>query len=433
MVSARRVAPILLLAVMIPAFGAKPTATPKSSSHPPRELHRVGDHWTPYNPPDPSSYPPNAKTYTIKAGDTLWGLATQFYQNGYLWPQLWESNTWITDAHWIYPGDVLLVQGEVARQVQPGTAGGGGQTGAGTAGAAGTEATAGTGPTGGRERELGAQAVQLRQITAADAVGGTATPVPLGTEYDIYCYGYIGDPRERMPNSVSSYEDVEMRYLAGALRQSSSGSTGDLVYLNGGTSTGLMAGETYLAVMPDELVENPRTNEVIGRHYQFVGQIRVLCAEERRSRGIITQSCHDVPVGTRLKPMPQLPIPLARIPSMPAFCDPASGKTTGYIVHALAGTGMTAPGGAWKSATYLGGGSAIGAIGDGQLVQINLGRDDQVMPGDFLTVFRESPQRGQPRQILGEIGVLTSESHTATAKVLLMRRSMTVGDHVEIR
>src|SRR5438874_11116898 len=116
MVSVRRVAPILLLAVMMPAFGAKPT--PKSSSHPPRELHRVGDHWTPYNPPDPATYPPNAKTYTIKAGDTLWGLATQFYQNGYLWPQLWESNTWITDAHWIYPGDVLLIEGEAAHQAE---------------------------------------------------------------------------------------------------------------------------------------------------------------------------------------------------------------------------------------------------------------------------------------------------------------------------
>jgi hypothetical protein len=85
---------------------------PKSSTHPPRELHRVGDHWTPYNPPDPSTYPPAAHTYTIKGGDTLWALAKNFYKNPYLWPQLWEANTWITDAHWIYPGDVILVEGE---------------------------------------------------------------------------------------------------------------------------------------------------------------------------------------------------------------------------------------------------------------------------------------------------------------------------------
>src|SRR5260221_13420566 len=112
MVSVRRVAPILLLAA-IPVFGAAKEAT--SSSHPPRELHRVGDHWTAYNPPDAGSYSPGAKTITVKQGDTLWGLAQQSFKNAYLWPQLWESNTWITDAHWIYPGDVLLVEGEAAQ------------------------------------------------------------------------------------------------------------------------------------------------------------------------------------------------------------------------------------------------------------------------------------------------------------------------------
>ena len=106
MVSVRRVAPVLLLVIATSAFAQRQT------SQPPRELHRVGDHWTAYNPPDPSTYPPGAKTHEIKAGDTLWALAQQYYGNAYLWPQLWESNTWITDAHWIYPGDVLLVEGE---------------------------------------------------------------------------------------------------------------------------------------------------------------------------------------------------------------------------------------------------------------------------------------------------------------------------------
>src|ERR1051325_1057556 len=126
MVSVRRVVPVLLLVMAVPALAARP----KQSSHPPRELHRVGDHFTAYNPPDPASYPPNAKTYAIKQGDTLWALAKQFYGNAYLWPQLWESNTWITDAHWIYPGDVLLVEGEVSNASTATT------TAAGTAGTA---------------------------------------------------------------------------------------------------------------------------------------------------------------------------------------------------------------------------------------------------------------------------------------------------------
>jgi hypothetical protein len=413
MVCVRRVAPVLLLVMALPALNAA-AATPKQSSHPPRDLHRAGDHWTAYNPPDPASYPAGAKTYTIKAGDTLWGIATQFYKNGYLWPQLWESNTWITDAHWIYPGDVLLLEGEAAQAAQQQSATATGEAMVGSTTAAGGTSTEATGlpMLGGTSPQLTAGVL----ISAADPVGGTAGPVALGTDADVFCYGYIGDPNEPMPNSIHSYEDIEVRYEAGAVRQEIRGSTGDLVYLNGGTSTGLVPGETYIIIEPEEMItDRPGMSaRVIGRHYQYIGQLKVLCADANRSRAIITQSCSDIPVGARLRPLPQLPIPLARIPSLPAWCDPASGKTTGRIVHAQ--------GGAWLS-----------ALGEGQLVQINLGQSEQLQPGDFLTVFRDSPVPGQGRQVLGEIGILTTEAHTATAKIVLMRYSMQIGDYVEVR
>src|SRR4051812_32394090 len=118
MVSVRRVVPVLLLVVAFPLFGA----AKKSSSRPPRDLHRAGDHWTAYNPPDPATWPAGSKTYTIKSGDTLWSLAQQFFKNAYMWPQLWESNTWITDAHWIYPGDVLLIDSETAQAISDASA-----------------------------------------------------------------------------------------------------------------------------------------------------------------------------------------------------------------------------------------------------------------------------------------------------------------------
>src|SRR5581483_806306 len=199
-----------------PAAKTASKATTKST-HPPRELHKVGDHWTAYNPPDPSTYPAGAKTYTIKAGDTLWALAKQYYNNAYLWPQLWEANTWITDAHWIYPGDVLLVEGEIAQQATSET--GAATTGAGTA--ATTQPTqAGTGnPLAGP---------QYHYITPADAVGGSAGPVALATEADLYCYGYIGDPNEPLPNEIAGWEDVEVRYQPGATKQEIDGSQGDL-------------------------------------------------------------------------------------------------------------------------------------------------------------------------------------------------------------
>ena len=376
MVSVRRVAPVLLLVIVATTAFAQ-----KQSSVPPRDLHRVGDHWTAWTPPDPSTYPPGARTHEIKAGETLWGLAQQYFNDGYLWPQLWESNTWITDAHWIYPGDVLLVESEAVASSS-------------------TEVGSETGTTTGE----GEQALAL--------VVPESRPIPLGTEADIYCYGYIGAPNEALPNSIASHEDVEVKYVPRKDELSASSATGDLVYVTGGTATGLVAGETYVAVEPGELVRHPVTGELIGQQYDYVGQVKILCAEETTSRAMVMQACREFGVGARLKPMPQLPIPIAHIPNLPEWCDPPSGKTTGHIVGSKD----------WD----------LGLV-EGNLVQIDLGTDDRISPGDFLTVFRPSPRADQPRMVLGELGVLTAESGTATAIVLQQRREMVVGDQVEVR
>jgi hypothetical protein len=386
MVSVRRVVvPVLLLVAAIPAFGA----APKSSSHPPRELHLVGDHWTAYNPPDPATWPAGAKTYTIKRGDTLWTLAQQFFKNAYTWPQLWESNTWITDAHWIYPGDVLLIDSEavpIASGPPPGI----------------VPNTQNPNPNAGPTSDSGQQPIT-----------SSGRPLPLGTDADVYCYGYIGDPAEPMPNSIQAWEDAEMRYQPGNLSQDIGGSAGDMVILNGGTATGLVAGDTYLIVQAGDLVPHPnKRTQIVGREYLYTGQVRILCADDHHARGIITQSCDDIHVGARLKPLPQIPIPLARIPDMPEFCTPASGKSKGYIVRAQGG---------WDT-----------ALGEGFLVQVDLGQADQLQPGDFLTVYRDNVGSGVLHQVLGQVGILTTNAHTATGKIVAMRYAMRIGDRVEI-
>ncbi len=377
MVRVRCAVAVLLVLVCLPSFGA----TRKSSSRPPKDLHKVGDHWTPYNPPDPGSFPAGSTVHIIVPGDTLWGLAAKSYGNGYLWPQLWEANTYITDAHWIYPGDPLLIVGER------------------TSG----EVTTTTGVSTGDAIETG---------STVGMSASTGPPIPLGDEADIFCFGYLGDPAEPMPNVVRSFEDKETKYTYGTATQDMGVSFGDIVYINGGTSTGLAAGENYLVIEPGELIEHPRTEEVIGRHYDFRGRIRILCATETEATGIVSQSCKPIHVGNRLKPVPLLPIPLARVDRMVGVCDPPSGKASGFIVNA-------------KDFYY--------ALGVGSVVEINLGREEMVEPGDFLTVFRDSDVAGDPRLLVGEIGILTAEGHTATAKILQMRYSMVVGDRVEMK
>jgi hypothetical protein len=213
-----------------------------------------------------------------------------------------------------------------------------------------------------------------------------------------------------MPNTIAAYEDVEVRRSPGTEYEQPSGSQGDLIYIDGGTSTGLVAGETYMVIEIGDPIMHPRTGELIGQHYNYQAQVKVLCADETRSRGIITQNCREVHIGAHLKPMPQLPIPIARVPDLPGFCDTPTGRSAGYIIDSQD----------WDE-----------ALAEGNLIQINLGHDDQIQPGDFLTVYRDRP--GEPRQVLGEIGILTTQSHTATARILQSRYTMQIGDTVEAR
>lgn len=372
------VVPVLLILLAMPTIAA----AAEKQTRPPRELHKVGDHWTPYTPPDPAAFPANAKTYTIATGDTLWALAKQFYGNAYLWPQLWEANTYITDAHWIYPGDPLLVQGEAS----PGTV------------PTETNVTAETSESG-----------EAPDVTAQ--VGPAGNPIALGGESDIYCFGYLGDPNESLPNRIRGFEDAIKIEPAGN-RQEIGASTDDIVYISGGTSSGLVAGDTYLIVMPWDNVYHPRTKELVGRHYSYRGQLRILCASDTEATAIITQACNDIHLGDALKPMVDIPIPLARRTPLADACTPPTGKSTGYIVNSK---------------------DFREAIGAGNVVEINLGRDEFVQPGDFLTVFRDDVPPGNPPQVVGEIGILVAEAHTATAMVVEMRFAMKVGDRVEVK
>lgn len=57
----------------------------------------------------PQVRPSAPMTYTVKRGDTLWGIASMFLRNPWDWPEVWYINPNIRNPHLIYPGDKLAL------------------------------------------------------------------------------------------------------------------------------------------------------------------------------------------------------------------------------------------------------------------------------------------------------------------------------------
>jgi hypothetical protein len=377
-----------------------------AADRPPQDLHLVGDHWTAWDPPVP---PEGVQVHIIQRGDTLWDLAGRFYGNPYLWPQLWERNQYILDAHWIYPGDPLVLGVEVAPVEQL------------------TDVDSGAGEPG--EGELAPPSEPIEGVLTSGAAAGA--PIPLGSESDIYCSGYIGEVQEPFTYAIigSEYDTLTPQLKVGArgridarVTQGIWGpvgsvkyglTTSDIVYVDGGRARGLTPGSLFTVVQPRQEIYHPLSDLLYGRLYRYLGRLRILSVQEETAIAEIVHACDPIQVGSLLQPFQPEPVPLGR----PTAPRPANYPTEAERL-------ASAP-------VILFSQDNIVSLGEDHLVYIDRG-GEQVTPGDVYTIYRMN-RPGLPPVVLGELAVLSVHPRSAVAKIIRSRHIIYVGDRLEAK
>jgi hypothetical protein len=162
-----------------------------------------------------------------------------------------------------------------------------------------------------------------------------------------------------MPEIVGAQEEQERRTYA----------DGDVVYLNRGSSQGIKEGQTFQIIRPRGDVKGVHKQKYgyLGTYVQDVGQLQVFKVWENTAAARITFTCDAALLGDLLSPIPDRESPLQRAEAnLDRYADP-SGKQTGRLMMAKDSREM---------------------VTRNDIVYIDLGSEDQINRGDYLTVYR---------------------------------------------
>jgi hypothetical protein len=339
----------------------------------------IAPHWSRYD--YPTEVGEGVPYYIIREGDTLWDLAGRFLDTPYLWPQIWNQNPYITDAHWIYPGDPLNLSELQVVSDQAGQPEDYSDVSDATAGAEGRAGRGGT--------------------DEADRLFAATSP------HILQCSPYIAPSAEDESLRIvgNGEDDGELLKLAVA--------TGEIVYLNRGSDNGLQPGDRFSIHHRRRRVVHPNGGGSLGWRIETVADARVVLVQPDSAAAVVENACMDVRKGDYLLPYQERPVPYLTREPWADMLTPPSGKAQGAIVD------FDDP--------------AL-AVAAGHLVNVDLGSSDGVAPGTRLVAFRfGNPSITASRNVLGELAVVTVREETATATILQSYREILPGDKVELK
>ena len=215
--------------------------------------------------------------YTVKRGDTLWGLSSMYLVSPWRWPELWGMNkTQIANPHLIYPGQVLVLTKRDGRAML------------GFAGDSGIEKLS---P---RPRDLDAGSGPIPAIPNHLIEPWLSQPLVLEAG------AFDGAPR-----IVGTQED--RRYIG----------RGEIAYARGLDAAPAQTYNVYRPLRPLYRADDVRRSNPIAYEAFYLGSANVKVPRPDVSTLVVESVKQEMGAGDRLLPLTRQPIP-EYVPSLPA-------------------------------------------------------------------------------------------------------------------
>jgi len=257
---------------------------------------------------------------------------------------------------------------------------------------------------------------------------------------EVYCAGFISD--RVIPQDLFVVAGDE-----GGLK--SVYTERDVVYMNRGAGFVVNPGGQYILVrkltdaVDAEVFDGQRAMmKKLGTVYAEVGRIKVTIVHQQTVTAEVIQACQELQPGDIAIPFNQRTVPQVTDTTFDRFAPP-SGKNQGIIVNAK---------------------EYVAVIGAGDIAYLNIGSKQGVAVGQAYRIYRpyvsdlSDPVRRHneeklthlrgmrqqyrltreqkmalPRDILGQLVILTVEGNTATGIITLAGSEIYVGDEVEMQ
>lgn len=316
--------------------------------------------------------------HVVQKGDTLWALSGKYLTDPRRWPEIWKLNEYIANPHRIYPGDPVLLPGVPGIEPEY------------------EELFSVSLP----ERARGGEKI------AEQAASPVSTPSPssLSVYSPLVAGGYISpQPLSALGTILDSQE--------GKIALTSF----DTVFIKLAPEVHPAPGETYMVFRQEQIVSHPVTGRNLGYLISVLGDLRIQKVEGTTAIAGIGAALDVISPGDHIQKIPSPP-------SFPPLSPSVSAqKLEGYVVQNR------------RTETN---------ISSYDIVYLDVGYRQGVMPGDFFTVIRTQAlgvtslyeRTTQPQERvqvpIGEIQIIAAQEDTSTGLVVSSEEDFTKGTKV---